>query len=296
MAPGKEICEMTELLTVFVCFLIFLIGACFFSFLNVVIYRVPRNISYVKGFSFCPTCGHRLYLWDMVPVFSYIFLRGKCRYCKTHIPVRDTLTELLGGTLAILTVLRFGAQGSSFSSGFGSTHLEELLFSLLSGGAGIRILLQVFTVFAFLCVLDVVTFVDHDTMEIPNRFILAMAAVGAVSFFTMPETGIIDRLIGAVCTSVPLFIITLFIPGAFGGGDIKLLAVSGLFLGWKLSLLALFIGIITGGGYGIYLLATKKAGRKDHFAFGPFLCFGLAMAAFFGMPMIRWYLNLLFLQ
>ena len=304
---------MTEVLAILICvvyFLIFMMGTAIFSFLNVVIYRVPKQLNFVKGASFCPSCGHELRLCDMVPVFSYIFLRGKCRYCKTHIPVRDTLTEILGGILAVATVLRFGspegiigassnsaaiaAEGISTGAAAVSTDIFDYAAGVLTGAGGTSALLRILTVFAYLCVLEIVAFVDHDTMEIPNGFIIAMLVVAVVSFFTFPEITIPERLIGFVCTSGPLFLITLAIPGAFGGGDIKLLAACGLFLGWKLSLVALFLGILTGGIWGIVLLASKKAGRKDHFAFGPFLCFGLAFAAFFGTALIAWYMGFAF--
>ena len=83
------------------------------------------------------------------------------------------------------------------------------------------------------------------------------------------------------------------IPGGFGGGDIKLMAAAGLFLGWQRTLLAGFLALVGGGTYGIWLLAARKAGRRDHFAFGPFLCAGLAAALLFGEPMLRWYFSFL---
>jgi len=97
------------------------------------------------------------------------------------------------------------------------------------------------------------------------------------------------------CVSVPLLLLTLLIPGAFGGGDIKLMAACGFFLGWKLNLIALAIGIFTGGIWGIWLLATKKKERKEHFAFGPFLCVGVVCAWFLGERLLDWYWGFLVL-
>lgn len=252
---------MLILLETILYFLVFMIGACIFSFLNVVICRLPRGEDFVKGHSHCPSCGHRLYMKDMVPVFSILFLGGKCRYCKGKIPCADTLREIIGGALAVGTVLWFG-----FTA-------------------------KIIIVFAFCAVLWCVAWIDAKTMEISNGFIIAMLVIGVAAIFLIPEVTIIERLIGVVCTSVPLLILTLIIPGAFGGGDLKLLAATGLVLGWKNACLALFIGILGGGFYGIYLLATKKKGRKEHFAFGPFLCAGMGCAIYFGENIINWYLG-----
>ena len=94
---------------------------------------------------------------------------------------------------------------------------------------------------------------------------------------------------GLLVLSPLLLLLCLAIDGAFGGGDIKLMAAAGLFLGWQNTLLAMFFGIVFGGMYGIYLLAAKKAGKKDHFAFGPFLCAGIVIAMLFGGPVLKWY-------
>ncbi|MDD3253181.1 MAG: prepilin peptidase [Lachnospiraceae bacterium] len=241
---------------------IWLLGACIFSFLNVVIYRVPRKISFVRGFSHCPDCGHQLSGLDMIPVFSWLALRGHCRYCKCSVSPRYTWVELFGGCMALLCVFKIGYN------------------------------LAALTVFAFLGMLTVVAFVDIDTMEIPDGFVLAILIIGVVSIVTMPGISLAERLIGVFAVSLPLLLITLAVPGAFGGGDIKLMGACGLLLGWKLSLVSLFLAVLTGGLYGIYLLAAKKKGRKEHFAFGPFLCAGMCLALFWGTSLTRWYLGL----
>jgi len=151
------------------------------------------------------------------------------------------------------------------------------------------------TLFALLALMLLVTVVDIDTMEIPNGFVAAIFVVALVSCLTMPETSLIARVIGFFCVSVPLLLLTLLIPGAFGGGDIKLMAACGFFLGWKLNLIALAIGIFTGGIWGIWLLATKKKERKEHFAFGPFLCVGVVCAWFLGERLLDWYWGFLVL-
>lgn len=244
--------------------LVFVTGTCIFSFLNVIVYRVPRKMSFIKGHSVCPSCGHMLGAADLVPVLSWLLLRGKCRYCKEHVSGRDTLVELLGGLAALFCVLK----------------CETFPAAL--------------TVFAFYCIITVTAFLDIDTMEIEDGCWIAAALLAVPAFFTMPGHGIADRLIGMVCVSVPMLVLALIIPGAFGGGDIKLMAGCGLFLGWKATLVSAAIAILLGGGYGIWLLAAKKAERKSHFAFGPFLCIGMAAAVMYADDLIGAYLSLVF--
>lgn len=252
---------MFDILYAILGIILFFFGASVFSFLNVVIYRVPKGISFVTGRSMCPGCGKNLRGIDMVPVLNWFYLRGKCHFCKARISVRYPLIETLGGGLSLLCVWKFG------------------------------ISFQALTVFAFLCVLTVTAMVDLDTMEIPNGFVIAAAVVGVLSIGAFPELSIISRIIGVFSVSVPLLLITLLVPGGFGGGDIKLMAACGIFLGWKVSLLSLCFGILTGGLYGIWLLAARRKGRKDHFAFGPFLCLGMTVALFWGERVLNWYLG-----
>ena len=116
-----------------------------------------------------------------------------------------------------------------------------------------------------------IALIDAETQTIPDRLNFALAVCGVAGTALSPA-GWRGHIIGAVCVSVPMFLLCLAIDGAFGGGDIKLMAAAGLFLGWQNTLLAMFFGILGGGVYGMYLLAAKKADKKDHFAFGPFLC------------------------
>lgn len=150
----------------------------------------------------------------------------------------------------------------------------------------------VVTLLFFFALQMLVVVIDMDTMEIPDQLVLVLLLVGVVSLVTMPEMNILERVEGAFVVSLPLLLITLMIPDAFGGGDIKLMAVCGFFLGWKLTLIALSIAIFTGGSYGIWLLITRQKGRKDHFAFGPFLSLSMTCAWFFGKGLLSWYLGL----
>ena len=247
----------------------FLLGAALFSFMNVVAWRLPRGMDPLKGRSVCPQCGHTLGAPDLVPVFSWLFLRGRCRHCGAHIPARYLLVELLGGVLALGCTWRYGAAYALPGGLFGMSWAALLALAVCG------ILLSV-------------SLIDAETQTIPDRLNLALAVCGAVSVLLSPADWL-PHIIGALCVSVPMFLLCLVIDGAFGGGDIKLMAAAGLFLGWQNTLLAMFFGIVFGGMYGIYLLAAKKAGKKDHFAFGPFLCAGIVIAMLFGGPVLEWY-------
>ena len=154
--------------------------------------------------------------------------------------------------------------------------------------------LCVVTVFSLLTLLLIIAQIDQQTMEIPNGLVIACIVPAAMAVFAFPDVTLTERLIGFFSVSLPLFAITLAVPGAFGGGDIKLMAVIGFFLGWKMSLTAFMLAVFSGGIYGIGLLLSKKKGAKEHFAFGPFLCAGTALTLFVGEGLLSWYLSIIF--
>lgn len=240
---------------------VFIIGICLASFINVVIYRVPKDISVAKGRSFCPNCKHQLKFYDLFPIFSWLFLKGRCRYCKEKISPRYAIVETLGGAIAVLSVVIYD-------------------FSFLA-----------LIVFITSIILVAITFIDLDNMIIPNSLIIVLIIPAVISIFVMPDVSIVSHIIGFFCISVPMLLLTLVIDGAFGGGDIKLVAVCGFMLGWYYVLPAIFIAILLAGIYAIYLLITKKADKKSHFAFGPFLSFGIIVALYWGELIIKYYLN-----
>ena len=155
------------------------------------------------------------------------FKEGYRAFRKAGYRPRYLVSIVLGGAAAVASQIYFGSPAASV------------------------------TVILFLGLLLVVGFVDWDTMEIPDSFVAAAFASGLLSVFTMPDTGILSRIIGIFAVSVPLLLLTLAVPGAFGGGDIKLMAGCGLFLGAKLCLLSLAFAVLTGGLYGIWLLLTR---------------------------------------
>lgn len=242
----------------------FALGACVFSFLGVVVWRLPRKESVVKGRSHCPACGRTLSAAELIPCLSFLLQGGKCRGCGAKIPARDFWIEVLGGLCSCACAYAFG----------GETAQAALAFVVLG-------------------ILTVVALMDIDTLEIYDRFPALLFACGIVSQLLIPSLGIKSRLIGCVVISLPMLILALIVPGGFGGGDIKLMFGAGFLLGWKATIVAAFIGILLGGGFGALLLAKKKANRKSQFAFGPFLCIGIAIAMFFGDFIADWYMGLL---
>lgn len=259
---------------------LFFLGSSVFSFLNVVIFRVPRGEEFVKTRSHCPGCNRLLTPYELIPVVSYTCLGGKCRTCGSKIGLRDVAIELLGSFLCITSFLYY------FQAPAGS--LAEGLFGDFYGR-----FLAALTAFAFFSILTVITFIDIDTMEILNGTVIAVAVLAVISYFTMPPVSILSRVIGFFCISLPMYLLLLVIDGAFGGGDIKLMAAAGLFLGWKITLISAFLAFLYGGLWAVYLLLSKKKGRKEHFAFGPFLCLGMATGLLFGEELIAWYLGFL---
>ena len=266
--------------------LAFMVGTVGFSFVNTVAYRFPRQRSILKEHFCCDFCETIIKPYEAVPVISYAVLRGRCRYCNEPLSKRDFINEIAGGLIGLLIFFRFGDVGDISSSFILSSPLDIVVhFNVLK-------LITLLILFLFVCVLDLVILVDHDTMEIPNRFVIVMLYIAVAALVFVPGPGLVSHLIGGLCISVPMFLLTLAIPGAFGGGDIKLTAAVGLFLGWKLNIVGFLIGLLFGGIYGMIQLGTGKKGKKEHFSFGPFLCAGYMMAAFCGMDIINAYLRL----
>jgi leader peptidase (prepilin peptidase)/N-methyltransferase len=247
----------------------------------------------VRGRSFCPNCSHPLAATDLVPVLSYLALRRRCRYCHEPISARYMLVELAGGVLALLSWWAFfGSDG-----GMGVLLVDKTGPVLLAAdpwllGAYAPAAAAALT-FAVLCVLLTIALIDADTMEIPDGLNIALALLALLSLTCGPTIDPLSRGIGIFAVSLPLFVIAFIVPGAFGGGDVKLMAAAGLLLGWQQLLVAFFIGLLLGGGYGIFALVSKRKGLKEHFAFGPALTFGIAAALFIGQRLIDWYLGLL---
>lgn len=244
-------------------FLFFIFGLLIGSFLNVCIYRFPRGESVVGPPSHCPQCDQRLRAMDLVPIFSYLWQKGKCRYCGVKISPRYLLVEGLTGILFVLTFLIIG-------------------FNI--------VLLKYLVLFS---VLIVISFIDLDYMIIPDRLVLFIFLWGFVWQIFAPQISWGEALGGALLGGGFLLLVTVLSGGGMGGGDVKLLLAAGFYLGPVLTGLALFISVLVGGlvGLGLILLKIKK--RKDPIPFGPFLCLGILAATLWGAELIRWYVTFL---
>lgn len=248
-------------LTIILYIIIFLYGIVIGSFLNVCIYRLPEKENIVKIRSHCMSCGYQLKWYDLVPLFSYLFLGGKCRKCKQKISVQYPLIELLNGILYCMVFAEYGVS------------VESLLYALLVSA------------------LITLSVIDFRTYEIPvgiNIFILALGLIRVLTDYT----DWLDYAVGFILVSGFLYIVYLITKGrGIGGGDIKLMAVCGLLLGWKLILLSFVLGCIIGSV--IHVIRMKVSGQGHVLAFGPYLSIGVMISVFAGNQLIMWYASYL---
>jgi len=239
------------------------VGSLFGSFLNVVIARLPvKGKFFSQTRSQCPACGHNIRWYDLFPVISWIILLGRCRDCKARISVRYPLVEAAGALLAVTSIMHFG--------------LEPVTF----------------IVYAFTMILLAISLIDYDTAEIPDSLIIALVPFALLSIWFFPNVTLLSHAIGLIAIALPMLLLTLAIPGAFGGGDIKLMAVCGFLLGWQFSLIAFFVALLIGGSIAIYLMLSGKRKRGEHMVFGPALCIGVAVSIYFGSLILDLYLRL----
>lgn len=246
-----------------------LLGIVVGSFLNVCIHRLPRGLSIVKPPSACPECKTPIKPWENIPIISYIFLMGKCRVCKKGISIQYPAVELLNGILYLVVFKSFGI----------GWHLPVL--------------------FAFASAMIVITLIDLEFQIIPDVITLPGIVIGLIgaSFlipdpFTplLPVVGLKNSLSGLLFGGGLFYLIAVLSRGGMGGGDIKMMAMVGAFMGWKAILLTTFVASLTGSIVGIFLMIFKGKGRKTKIPFGPFLALGSLITLFFGGEILRWYL------
>ncbi len=233
------------------------------SFLNVVIYRMPRGESVAYPGSHCTTCGHRLRAWELIPVLSYFILGGRCAKCRERISLRYPLFELANG------LLYFYAAWQDTSG------------SLLHLGVNL----------IFLSVLLVLAGIDWDTFRLPDIFTLPLLGIGLLAGFLL--SGVPsgwERFGAALGVGGFFWLIALVYPKGMGLGDVKLIAALGAFLGLAKVLLALFIASLAGSLLGGLLLLLKRKGFREQIPFGPYLVLGAWIAFFWGDFLISYYL------
>lgn len=242
--------------------LVFITGLLVGSFLNVCIYRIPLGQTVVTNPSHCFACEAKIKPWDLIPIVSYLLLWGKCRYCGAKISWQYPLVEFLTGSLYLLAAWYWGFSWATLS------------------------------MIVFFSMLVVVTVIDLHHQIIPNRVLLVGGVLGVPLIYLQSLEQLKSGALAFLTAGLLMFIIAVASRGGMGGGDIKLAAVMGLFLGLKLTAVALFLAFLIGGTIGIILLATGKKGRKDAVPFGPFLAVGSLLAALLGERIILWYTGL----
>lgn len=250
---------MNVLISIFV----FIFGIIVGSFLNVLIYRLPRNINFTKGYSMCPKCEHRLYPLDLIPVFSWLFLGRKCRYCNEPISPIYPFVELLNG----------------------------ILWLLMYTGCGLT--LDFIANIIILSCLTVVIFTDWQEMIIPDSMNIIIFLAGILLIWGNSTLSLTDRIIGFFAISVPMLLLVIITRGAaMGGGDIKLMAALGFCVGWKEALFITIGGAVLGSIAYLVLLKTKsKLGKQV--PYGTFLAITAIISLFYGNEIIYWYFSLI---
>jgi leader peptidase (prepilin peptidase)/N-methyltransferase len=237
------------------------------SFLNVCICRLPKDESVVSPPSHCPRCSYQIRWYDNIPLVSYLVLRGKCRGCGTHISLQYPLVELLNAALSLFLFLRFG---------------PTLAFVAL---------------FLFCSALVVITFIDIEHQIIPDEISLPGIVIGFILSFFLKGHSWLNSLLGILLGGGSLLLVAYAyqrVTGkdGMGGGDIKLLAMMGAFLGWKAVPFIIFASSLVGSVIGISLMLFQKKDAKLAIPFGPYLAFAAVLYIFYGRPLIRWYLGL----
>ncbi|UNC92571.1 prepilin peptidase [Candidatus Contubernalis alkaliaceticus] len=238
-----------------------LFGLMIGSFLNVCIFRLPIRESIIINSSHCAHCDRVLAPEDLVPVLSYFFLKGKCRYCKNYIGSRYPLVELLTAIVFYITVFKIGYD----------LFLVKYLF--------------------LFSLLIVVFFIDLDHQIIPNRLVMILLLWGLGWQVIIPEILWLHALFGSLLGGGFLFILAIVYNGGMGGGDIKMMFAAGFFMGPQLTGFALYLGFLCGAAVGLMLLLLKIKKRKDPIPFGPFLAFGIFVSILWGNDIINTYLS-----
>ncbi|AKL95277.1 peptidase A24A [Clostridium aceticum] len=247
--------------------IIFLVGIVIGSFLNVCIYRIPENQSIVYPSSHCSNCHKPLKPTDLIPIFSYLILKGSCRYCSHKISLRYPMVEFLTGIVFVLLLYKY--------------HLNiDLIFYLL-----------------LFSILICITFIDYDHQIIPDGLVLLGFVIGliyklALYYFVGTPIEVLNSLLGFLAGGGFFLLIAVISNGGMGGGDIKLMAMLGFWFGWRDIILISFLSFIIGSVISIMLLTTKIKSRKDAIPFGPFIGIATLIVILYKNYILMHYINL----
>ncbi|MFP3869773.1 MAG: prepilin peptidase [Syntrophobacteria bacterium] len=252
-------------MSAFLSFWVVVLGASVGSFLNVCIVRLPRGDSLISPGSRCPNCQTPIRFYDNIPLLSYLLLRGKCRHCKTRISPRYFVVELLSALMSLALFFIFGLT------------VEYAVYLL------------------FFSALLVIVFIDLDTFTIPDMITLPGMLLGVAASLILPRMTLLQSLLGLLAGGGILFLVAagyqlLRKREGIGGGDIKLLAMIGAFLGPPGVLYTLFGSSVLGSVAGVLLMLRQKRGGGTMIPFGPFLALAAMSYVFWGQALVHWYL------
>lgn len=243
----------------FILFFSLLIG----SFLNVCICRIPNDQSIAFPPSHCTSCEHRLGAMDLIPLLSFVFLRGKCRYCKSTISIKYPLVELTNALFYMLLYLKFGLT------------LEYISYAILSS------------------ILIIIFFIDLDHQIIPDSLVIAILVISILPIARSSFSFILSHIYGLLFGGGLFLIIAVVTNGAMGGGDIKLMGALGLFFGLNKIIFITVISFILGAVISVILISVKLKSRKDYIPFGPFIAVATLICIFYYMPIVNLYIKFL---
>ena len=246
--------------------LIFILGLIVGSFSNVCIYRIPRNESIVYPASHCPKCRTIIKPIDNIPLLSYILLKGRCRNCKSKISIQYPVVEFLTGFIYLIIYLIYGLS------------IQTLIYIILASS------------------LIIISFIDLNEQIVPDVISLPGIVLGFIISFFVSYISFVNSALGILAGGGIILIIGLagsviFKKEAMGGGDVKLAAMIGAFLGWRYIIISLFLGFFLGAIVGIILILSKIKSREDVVPFGPFIVLGSLITLLWGEKILIWYLG-----
>lgn len=250
----------------------FLFGLTLGSFLNVCIYRIPIKKSIAFPPSGCTVCGSRIKFYDNIPILSYLILRGRCRHCGEAFSMLYPTVELVMGLLSVALLAYFNVFNHNF----------PIYFIFL----------------IFIAALICISFIDLEHQIIPDVISLPGILIGFILSFFFPHVTWVSSLIGILIGGGILYLVALLFEvlmkkEGMGGGDIKLLAMIGAWLGWKAVLFVILASSLAGSILGSIMLLLAKKGLRTQIPFGPYLALGAILYIFFGNELIEWYFNIL---
>lgn len=246
--------------------LTFILGLIVGSFSNVCIYRIPKNESIIYPASHCTKCRSNISPKDNIPLLSYILLKGRCRNCKSKISIQYPIVELLTGLTYLIIYLIYGLS------------IQSSIYIILSSA------------------LIIIAFIDLNEQIVPDVISLPGIVIGFIISFFVPYISFINSALGVLVGGGIILIIGLagsviFKKEAMGGGDVKLAAMIGAFLGWRYIIISLFLGFFLGALAGIILIMLKIKSREDVVPFGPFIVLGSFITLLWGEKIISWYIG-----